>query len=309
MDAVTGAQKWVYNIDGQIIWSSISDGVIYVFFHASGFSSYVCAVSLSDGKELWRRNAGYYVFLSNPDFDGNVIYLGTFGSGGSNLYYAVNAVNGTALWSVAADGSVRGSSSVANGVIYFSSDNTSFPVNNTNTYICALNAQNGDKLWNYPVGYIVRSSPIVDGGIVYVDGREATLSDSNTLHSQLIWGTSTVFALNASNGDKIWNYSANDTDFWSFSLVDGVAFFGNSNGTINALNALNGEQLWNSTTLGDGRFTIDDGVLYYYSGNTFHALDASNGNSLLSYITVSNLSFLASSIVLRSLTQATRSTP
>lgn len=290
LDAVTGAQKWVYNIDGDILWSSINAGVVYVFFHASGFNSYVCAVKAANGEELWKWNAGYYVFLSQPSISNRTIYFGTYGRGNGH-YYAINTVNGTVLWRVATDGAVREFSSVVNGIVYFNSDNTSYPVNNTNNYLYALNAQNGDKLWSYPVGFIVRSPPIVDGGIVYVDGREATLKNPYTLSAQLEWGTSNVFALNASNGNKIWNYSANDTDFWSLSLIDDVVYF-SSNGTINALNAANGAQLWSYSTYGNGPLTINDGVLYFYSGKTLYAVDTSNGNSLWNYTTNSNQSFL-----------------
>ena len=303
LDAVTSAQKWVDHIDGDIHWSLIKDGVIYFFFQASGFNSYVCAVKAANGEELWKWKAGYYVELSQPIVSNGSMYFGTYNS----HYYAVNTMNGNELWSVAIDGAVREFSSVVNGIVYFNSDNTSYPVNNTNNYLYALNAQNGDKLWSYPVGFIVSSSPIVAGGIVYVDGREATLKNPYTLSAQMEWGTSNVFALNASNGNKVWNYSANDMDFSSLSLIDDVVYF-SSNGTFNALNVANGAQLWSYSTDGNGPFTINDGslsyygystdatindgVLYYYSGKTLYALDTSNGNSLWNYTTASNRSFL-----------------
>jgi outer membrane protein assembly factor BamB len=74
------------------------------------------------------------------------------------------------------------------------------------------------------------------------------------------------------------------------------------------LNAANGAQLWSHSTDSNGPFTINDGtisyygystdasinngVLYYYSGKTLYALDTSNGNSLWNYTTNSNQSFL-----------------
>jgi outer membrane protein assembly factor BamB len=307
LDAVTGAQKWVCNFDGDIHWSSITDGVIYVFFQASGFNSYVCAVKAANGEELWRWKADYYVELSLPAVGEGAIYFGTYGSA-ENHYYAVNTMNGTELWRVAIDGRVSGSSTLVDGIVYFNSDNTSYPVNNTNNYLNALNAQNGDKLWSYPVGFTASSSPIVDGGIVYVDGREATWKNPHAFSDRLAWGTSNVFALNAADGNKVWNYSANDMDFSSLSLIDDVVYF-SSNGTFNALNAANGAQLWSYSTDGNGPLTIDngvlnyygystdatindDGALYYYSGKTLHALDTSNGSSLWNYTTASNRSFL-----------------
>jgi len=274
LGAVTGAQKWVYNIDGDIWWSSIVDGVIYVFVQGSGFNSYICAVKAANGEELWKWKADYYTSLSLPAVGDGAIYFGTY-----NYYYAVSSRNGTLLWYVAIDGSVSGSSTLVDGIVYFSSDTTTY----------ALNAQNGDKLWSCTPGFAV-SSCIVDGGIVYVSGD---------YHN--------VYAFDASNGKKVWNYSANEMTFSSLSLIDNVIYF-SSNGTLSALNAANGMQLWSYNTDGNGPFTINDvslsyygystdatindGVLYYYSGKTLYALDTSNGNSLWNYTTASNRSFL-----------------
>jgi outer membrane protein assembly factor BamB len=307
LDAVTGAQKWVYSIDGDIHWSSINNGVIYVFFQASGFNSYVCAVKTANGQELWKWKAGYYVELSPPAVGEGAIYFGTYGSI-DNHYYAVSTMNGTELWSAVIVGWVRSYSTLVDGIVYFSSDNTHYTIDNSsNTYLYALDAHNSDKLWIYTVGF-TGSSPIVAGGIVYVDGREATWKNPYAFSDRLDWGTSNVFALNASNGNKVWNYSANEVDFSSLTLIDDVVCF-SSNGTFNALNAADGTKLWSYSTDGNGHpliidnifpnyygyttdATINDGILYYYSGKTLHALDTSNGNSLWNYTTDSNRSFL-----------------
>ena len=289
LDAFTGAQNWAYNCSGQARWSSISDGVIYTYVQSSGVNCYIYAVKMTTGEELWKWNAGYDVWLSNPAFNDDAIYFGTFDGG----YYAINTANGTVRWSVATGGGVRDFSIATNGVVYLNSDHTAYSVNNTYTYLFALNGQNGDKLWSFPLGY-VGSTPKIEDGVVYVDGRQATLTNPYTLSAQMQWGASSVFALNASDGDKVWNYSSNDMNFSPLTLTADAVYF-SSNGTINALNAANGMQLWNCSNAYNGPympFTINGGMLYYYSGQTLYALNASSGNSLWNYTTPNVQSFL-----------------
>ena len=77
---------------------------------------------------------------------------------------------------------MQSSPAVANGVVYFGSDDN-------NVY--ALNANTGAKLWSYATGSLaVASSPAVANGVVYVG------SDDHN-----------VYALNASTGAKLWSYT------------------------------------------------------------------------------------------------------
>ena len=278
LDAVNGSLIWSRPFDGDIRWSRINDGALYVFFVASGFNTYVYAMNASTGFPLWNWKAGYYNLLSHPAFDDGTIYFGSDGYP-ERLFYAVSAKNGTELWRAPVAGGVRTPPSVVDGVVYLSSDEATY----------ALNANNGDKLWNYAASSYCPC--VVDGGIAYV--REAG---------------DTIYALNASDGNIVWNYSATKK-ISPLCIVDNLLYF-SSNETLNAWNAATGEQLWNSSIISEAPLiisegssgyyssfsaTITDGILYYYSDETFHALDASNGNSLWnctrsdqSFLTVAN---------------------
>ncbi len=108
-------------------------------------------------------------------------------------------------------------------------------------------------------------------------------------------GTSNIFALNASSGNQVWNYSANGAGFLPLSLIGDALYFNSLNGAIIALNAANGTQLWSVNADSNGTitvFAVNDGVFYYYLGQTLYALDASSGNSLWNYKTSSVQSFL-----------------
>ena len=72
---------------------------------------------------------------------------------------------------------MESSPAVANGVVYFGSDDS---------WLYALDATTGAKLWSFEAGYsydAVQSSPSVVNGVVYVGGRDFN-----------------VYALNASTG-------------------------------------------------------------------------------------------------------------
>ena len=289
LNATTGAQKWVYSIDGYIIWSELHDQVIYVFFDDSGYDSYVCAINATSGAGLWRWNAGYYVWPSQLAFSDGAVYFGI-----DNTYYAVNITDGNTLWSTPINGGISESYTLIDSILYFkSSSNASYSIGNKlNAYLNALDIQTGEKLWSYPVGVNTSPLPIVENGVVYVNGREATVKNPRSFTLQLAWGASNVFAINASNGNKVWNYSANDMDFSALSVIGDVVYFSSSNGTLHALNATNGAQLWSNPLSDSQSFTIHNGAFYYHCDNTLFALDASNGNTLWTYTTASNMSFL-----------------
>jgi outer membrane protein assembly factor BamB len=250
LDAVNGAQKWSYYFDGDIRWSLINDGVLYVFLVASGFNSYVCAVNVSNGGELWRWKAGYYVLLSPPAVGDGAIYFGTYGSS-DNQYYAVNTTNGTELWTVPVEGRVTGISSVVDGVVYFNSDETSY----------ALNAQNGEQLLD-----AFDSNKV---GIYYVNGITFWIISRTDDAIYLRSSNGTLIALNAANGEQLWNYSTGG--YGSSIISDGVVYYHLDN-TLYALDAANGNSLWNYTSSGQSFLTVANGTAFFAAGNTVYAL-------------------------------------
>jgi outer membrane protein assembly factor BamB len=234
IDAVNGTQKWGHHFNGDSRWSKINNNMLYVYFLAPNSPSYVCAVNMNNGSELWRWKADYNDMLSLAAVGDGAIYFGSYDSK-DNHYYAVNATNGIELWRIPVEGRVTGISIVDDGVVYFNSDKTSY----------ALNAQNGEQL-----------------------------SD-------------------ASMGNIFGNYSIDEMTSWSIGRTEGLVYINSLNGTLSVLSTVNGMQIWSHNTgvIGYGSSTISEGVFYYYLNNTFHALEASNGNSLWNY-TRSNQSFL-----------------
>ena len=220
-------------------------------------------------------------------------------------------------WSYAHDKDILdyGSSSpaVANGMIYFGTDNYS---NEDNVY--ALDASTGEKLWSSrtQTGGAVFSPPAVANGLVYVVGGQSIVSALNASTGALVWsyfteggggfsapavangvvyvGTSNltggyIYALNASTGALLWSYFiAGYYELSTPAVANGVVYVGSEDFNVYALNASTGAKLWSYATgyTVDSSPAVANGVVYVGSndGNVY-ALNASTGAKLWSYAT------------------------
>ena len=137
-------------------------------------------------------------------------------------------------------------------------------------------------LWKYPIcnsstGMDDVSSPAVTGGVVYVGSYEGY-----------------VYALNASNGAKLWSFGTGYPVDSSAAVVDGVVYVeGTWDHTVYALKASNGAKLWTYTTAGSSESSpaVVGGVVYVGSddGNVY-ALNAKDGGKIWSgYVTPGGL--------------------
>jgi len=132
---------------------------------------------------------------------------------------------------------------------------------------------NGQLLWNYSVGTagVIYSSPAIVNGVVYVGSEGGNL-----------------YALNATTGVKLWNYSTGGSIWSSPAVANGVVYVGSNDSNVYALNATSGVKLWNYTT-GSVVYSspaYTNGVVYVGSeGGNLYALNANNGTKLWNYTT------------------------
>jgi outer membrane protein assembly factor BamB len=224
-----------------------------------------------------------------------VVYVGS----DDNNLYALQASTGKQLWSYTTFEVVESSPTVANGVVYFGSDN-----------VYALNASTGDKIWSYPAyGF---SSPTVANGVLYVGSDDHNIYALNVSSGVKLWSYATglyvrsspavtngvayvgswdgsVYALDTNTGTLVWSYSTGG-DVTSPTIADGVVYVGSYDDNVYALNARNGTKLWSYST-GGGVISspaVANGVVYVGSGYpdyNLYALNARNGTKLWSYTT------------------------
>ena len=141
-----------------------------------------------------------------------------------------------------------------------------------NGYSTSTAPTTNQTLWSYTTGnYVFSSSPAVAGGIVYVGSWDGK-----------------VYALNATTGTRVWDYTTGRAVDSSPAVVGGVVFVGSDDDKVYALNATTGTQVWNYTTgsLVVSSPAVAGGVVYVGSeDDNVYALNATTGAFIWSYTT------------------------
>ena len=95
-----------------------------------------------------------------------------------------------------------------------------------------------------------------------------------------------VYALNAANGAKIWNYDTGVYILSSPAVANGIVYIGTWDNEVYALNAANGAKIWSYSTGNSVNRSpaVANGVVYVgsYDGNVY-ALNAATGSKIWSY--------------------------
>jgi len=214
---------------------------------------------------LWKRGGLGYWVVSTPAVVDGIVYVGT--DWGTKRLYALDATDGTVIWSYETGGCIKSSPAVANGIVYVGSDDG---------YLYALDATTGAKIWHYRTGspeYTspVRSSPAVVDGVVYV-GTEAY----------------SVYALDAITGAKMWEYRTGSLVYSSPAVSNGIVYIGSCDDNLYALNANLGTKMWSYKTGGNvySSPAVSNGIVYIGSWDGYlYALDAVNGTLIWKYQT------------------------
>ena len=93
---------------------------------------------------------------------------------------------------------------------------------------------NGKLVWKFTTGDMITvSSPAISDGRVFIGSND---------HK--------IYAIDASNGDLLWNYTTNGFVVSSPSVAAGLVYVGSYDHEIYALNATTGHVVWNFTTGG-----------------------------------------------------------
>lgn len=278
--------------DGTVLWKYktnaaasvdpvLGNGVLYV---TGQDDNSVCALNISNGTPIWKFSST----ISQLVLDHGVLYIVSpeaAGSGGvgtgpgpgggcngtnslsasASQVLAVNASNGTSLWSFSLGGFATGNAVdatnlravVQNGVVYVEA-----PGLNTPGRLYALRADNGSQLWKFITSNQPSPIEVADGGVYFSN------SDKNTL-----------FGLRASDGSVLWQktgfqYPGTPT------VVNGIAYIANG-GDLYALRDSDGSQVWKATGIvASSAPLVINGVVYTNGGNNIVALRASDGSEI-----------------------------
>jgi outer membrane protein assembly factor BamB len=273
LNATTGEIVWfVTTKGGSVLSPSVGDGKVF----AQISEGKIGAFSSSNGQILWTfttkaSTSEYYDFSAKvAAVSEGIVFIGAK----DGKVYALNASDGSTLWAFAGsptsiDNTQYSTPTVVDGVVYVCSNQGA---------LYALDAVSGYTLWSRDTNASIPMIPIGnDDLVVYYSPYDPD-----------------IHALNAENGDEIWNFTTGTvisvpvvsnnvvylkTGFWE----KGDTFVRDN---VYALNSNNGAVLWNNT-LGEfdgGSLTVVNGVVYVGSlDNTLYALNAGSGQMIWSY--------------------------
>jgi eukaryotic-like serine/threonine-protein kinase len=181
--------------------------------------------------------------------------------------YAVDVAAHTPKWKYDIGIAIRSRPAVADGVVYFTSEDN---------FLYALDSKSGAKLWTFDLGrkFIPRDLKVLTSDI---------FTSSPAVSNGIVYvgsASSNFYALDAKTGVEKWRNELMFRVRSSPAVVDGTVYFGDWNGTVHALDALTGNERWRFDTYGavPSSPAVVDGTVYI--GSKFpclFALDALTG--------------------------------
>lgn len=246
-----GAKKWEISTSDVVSEPVVIDDSV-IFGDNIGN---LYALSVENGKELWKLKFPYEVYTSTS-YNKN-IYLTS-----NKSCYAVNVKDQEVIWNYTTNGLIYSSPLFKDDTVYFGSwDN----------FIYALNADDGSLKWKYETGWGVETTPAISDNKIFAGSHDNNL-----------------YALNAENGELEWMFACNAGIHSSPVVYGDFVFFGSDDGRLYAVNKTTGESEWYFApkyTIDDDLYNyittpilstpvVDEGIVYFGADGNIYALDA-----------------------------------
>jgi len=210
-------------------------------------------------------------------------------SGGADSVSTVP--QGTIKWVFPTDGAIHSSPAVANGTVYFGSQDSK---------LYALDAKTGDKLWEFETGSWVESSPAIADGVVYFGSNDGNMYAVDAETGETIWVFETaypiisspavagdmiyfgaddyyIYALDASDGTEIWKFYTGSHVTSSPAVLNGIVYIGTNGNYLYTLHAIDGRRIlrFKSHYPGFSSPALSNDTIYFSgSSGRVYAVDA-----------------------------------
>lgn len=268
-------------------------------------------VSLENGNANVQWNSNFYIVqqewsnaisgcaLSAPQTPPQIHTMLFVGSQDGSLY-ALNAADGTKLWSVKTGGAKVTSPVATKTIVYAGSSDGS---------IYALKTSDGTVVWHKKTGGSIVAAPALSGNVLYLGSGDGYLYAFNAAKGTELWryrlgspitttpavaGTTifttatngTLYAINASKGKLLWFERVAKTALSAPIMANNTLYLSTANGLLFSVNIKSGKINW-SYSINHSAFTtpvIANNVVYVGSSSgAFIALDATRGKKRWSY--------------------------
>lgn len=120
VDATTGDDQWMFEVDGEGTHPTVADGTVYF----GGFNGNVHALDTDDGTEQWRFETEGAI-RSSPTVAEGTVFIGVGSTDGTpTQVYALDAADGSQQWSFdnIVDLGIRASPTVVDGAVFVASN-------------------------------------------------------------------------------------------------------------------------------------------------------------------------------------------
>lgn len=241
--------------------------------------------------------------------------------------------NMSLVWKFPTNGAIISSPSVADGTVYFGSQDKN---------IYAVNALSGTYVWNFTTLDAIESSPAVMNGKVCTGGEDGYVYCLNAYNGKLLWKTFVngsqpktfgaavmlrsspaivddrvyigsldgyLYALDLNNGDVDWKFKTNGLITASPTVADGAVYTVSEepdSGGLYKLNAETGDLLWKKEIPYETQFTggtdmqgtptVANGMVFASANlRTYYGIDAANGHTDWKFTNPQATEFIVSS--------------
>jgi outer membrane protein assembly factor BamB/tRNA A-37 threonylcarbamoyl transferase component Bud32 len=239
ISARTGKVVWTYYTEGRVHSSPrIAEG--HIFFGSDDES--IHAVNLSTGRAAWHFDTAAPV-RSTPFVSQDQVYVGC----DSGEFYCLN-FSGELKWSYKAKMAIISSPWEADGVVYFTSMDSS---------LYAVDAKQGWVLWRFRMGKGSISSPCLAEGMVFVGSVDGS-----------------VYAVDIRTGKESWKFKTDHQVNSSPVIYKDALYCGSADGNLYCLEYRTGRLRWKFATKAPivGSPLVFDDIVYI--GSTDHFLYA-----------------------------------
>ena len=289
---------WINQFPGRSSGSiSYGDRVI---FRPAGFFG-VQAINPFTGDIMWNVSHDAGQVATIPVYYEGKVYFGT--NWGDGTYYAVNASDGSILWTQTIGDEYTAGTVIVDGIVY---------VPLVYDQIVAMDALTGEIIWDREVQSSLHATPAYESGILYTGHYRMQAVNAST--GDIIWtgplsrvsssvllvgdtvcghGHGYVMCLNKTDGVEVWLTDVGTTDAWSAiestpAVLGDRLFVGTQDGWLYALDRNDGSILWELTNgnLSGSSFlaspvtALNDVV--YFMNDDLYAVDPLSGDIIWS---------------------------
>jgi outer membrane protein assembly factor BamB len=260
LDAYTGRLIWKLPMEALAPRESVAVAYGNLYMIPGNVTTAVDSISGSEYTtmdQVWALGTSTISASSWSMWRADPTHSSTAQAGPSNL---------TVAWKFTTNGSVISSPSVADGIVYFGSQDNN---------IYAVGAWSGNLIWKFTTQGAIESSPAVANGKVYTGGDDGYVYCLDAYTGAFLWRTFV-------NGDLPFTFASIVLKS-SPAVVGDRVYVGSLDGYLYALDANNGDIVWRTPT--EGQITsspaVADGAVYFTSeeptAGALYKLDANTG--------------------------------